>query len=438
MKSPGGWHYWFKYQDGLSNAARVNGLKDCDVRTDGGYIIAPPSINLEGDKYVWAIGTKKLSNIPKELYETLKSKPTQPTEVMSENEDVLSEGRRDNDIFRLCNSLMRGNMPEAEVRKYALIFAKQCGFSPEEAMIKVNSALKRDEQRGTGILTEDVRTWILDQQIGSFPINDLYNALQLSTRKEKQTLSKVLSRLCEGSEPLIERRKGGKAGTFEILEPTDDCKMNWKEAEGDPVDVFLPFGLHEMVETYPGNIIMVAGESNSGKTAFMLNILKDNMHAFDVHYFNSEMGSIELKKRLEKFDHQSIEDWNFSAYERSSDFHRIIKTGKEVINIIDFLEIYDNFYQVGNLIKQIHDRLDGAIAIIGIQKERNSLYGRGGAFGMEKPRLYLNMGNGEIEIAKAKNWVNPDENPNGCKMKFKLVQGHNFIQQGTGWVKDTG
>ncbi len=47
----GGWHYYFKYRPGLVNKARV--IEGCDVRTDGGYIVAPPSRNKKG-VYLWS------------------------------------------------------------------------------------------------------------------------------------------------------------------------------------------------------------------------------------------------------------------------------------------------------------------------------------------------------------------------------------------------
>lgn len=45
----GGWHYYFKYQKGFSNAAGVD--DGIDIRGDGGYVIAPPSIHTSGGKY---------------------------------------------------------------------------------------------------------------------------------------------------------------------------------------------------------------------------------------------------------------------------------------------------------------------------------------------------------------------------------------------------
>ena len=54
-KTPNGWHYYFKHAEGLSNGVRV--ITDCDLRTTGGYIIAPPSKNGNG-VYEWCPGLK--------------------------------------------------------------------------------------------------------------------------------------------------------------------------------------------------------------------------------------------------------------------------------------------------------------------------------------------------------------------------------------------
>ena len=50
----------------------------------------------------------------------------------------------------------------------------------------------------------------------------------------------------------------------------------------------------------PGNIIVVAGEQNAGKTAFLLNFVRLNMTRHEMFYYSSEMGASEMRKRLEK------------------------------------------------------------------------------------------------------------------------------------------
>ena len=50
---------------------------------------------------------------------------------------------------------------------------------------------------------------------------------------------------------------------------------------------------------YPGNIVIVAGSKSAGKTSFLLNTVKENMHQHEIVYLNSEMGDTEFRKRLE-------------------------------------------------------------------------------------------------------------------------------------------
>ena len=53
-KTPRGWHFYFKYQPGLRGGPSI--IDDCDIKTDGGYIIAPPSQNGSSSSYKWLEG----------------------------------------------------------------------------------------------------------------------------------------------------------------------------------------------------------------------------------------------------------------------------------------------------------------------------------------------------------------------------------------------
>jgi len=56
VKTPRGYHYYFRYSPGIRNGVQV--LKDCDIRSEGGYVIAPPSKNGSGNPYQWLDGLK--------------------------------------------------------------------------------------------------------------------------------------------------------------------------------------------------------------------------------------------------------------------------------------------------------------------------------------------------------------------------------------------
>jgi len=169
--------------------------------------------------------------------------------------------------------------------------------------------------------------------------------------------------------------------------------------------------------------VVVAGSPDSGKTAWLLNLIKLNQDKWNIYYQSSEMGETELATRLEQFTDMDLNDWKFIAEERSSHFADVIRP--DDINIIDYMELTDNVWMVAEYLREIHDKLNNGIAIVALQKKRNADLGRGGEFSLEKPRLYLSMDTGKMTIQKAKNWATM-ENPNRKFIKFKIVKGCQF------------
>lgn len=62
VKTARGQHNYFRFNHGLKNSVNVNGLK-LDVRGEGGYVVAPPSIHESGGDYQWEEG-RGLDEIP--------------------------------------------------------------------------------------------------------------------------------------------------------------------------------------------------------------------------------------------------------------------------------------------------------------------------------------------------------------------------------------
>ncbi len=433
-KSPHGWHYWFDYEGGIKNGVRV--LKDCDVRSDGGYIIVPPSVN--GDlNYSWIDGShllkKKKAKLPSMLASTLLygknnyiciNEPNDKKAQQSATKRNMSlcKGHRDQSIFRIASHLFSSGMMDGDILNILKIIGNACDpFFPEnEVVAKFESAKKRNTDSAKSLMQE-IRDWISATK-RNFSATFCYKELEIATKRNKSKARMVFHRLIkEGS-----IARGNRAGEYIYID-SDVERMDFMAAKEETSDIFLPFGLHDMIEIMPGNVILIAGEPNSGKTSVLLNIIKWNLNKYKIHYFNSEMGASELKKRLKKFDDLTLADWKFSAYERGSNFADVIRPGLENLNIIDFLEIHDNFWEIGSLISDIHQKLDGALCVIAMQKNRGTDLGRGGIATLEKPRLALSMYPGRIEIVKAKSWKCHD-NPNGKHVTFKIVDGAKLIQ----------
>jgi len=123
---------------------------------------------------------------------------------------------------------------------------------------------------------------------------------------------------------------------FKVVDD-DLVPINFKGARGEPFDIVLPFGIHQYCKIYRKNIMIVYGSKDSGKTAFLLNIIRLNMNKHRTLYFSSEMVEDELANRLREYKGLELEDWNFEAYDRSHDFHEAIDP--DGLNIIDYLEL---------------------------------------------------------------------------------------------------
>lgn len=270
-------------------------------------------------------------------------------------------------------------------------------------------------------LTLNIRE-LVDNLEGWFNYDQIDRELGILNKKDKDHRRKVIHRLVDDG---VLEKNPKYAGRFQkIVQDVDG--INWQDADINQIyNISFPFEIEKRVNIYSRNLIIIAGSPNSGKTALILNIIEMNQDRYPgkINLFSSEMGPEELKLRISKFD-RPLESWDFNPYERVADFARVIRPDE--INIIDYLEIGDNFFTIADEFRKIFDNLKKGIAIIALQKKTGASMGRGAEFGMEKPRLYLAMDNGVLKIIKAKNWATKD-NPNGLEYRFKLVDGCKFI-----------
>ncbi|SOH02802.1 bifunctional DNA primase/polymerase [Candidatus Kuenenia stuttgartiensis] len=56
VKTARGYHLYYRYRPGIRNFQKRDDLPGIDVRGDGGYVVAPPSIHTSGVQYAWAKG----------------------------------------------------------------------------------------------------------------------------------------------------------------------------------------------------------------------------------------------------------------------------------------------------------------------------------------------------------------------------------------------
>ena len=431
----GGNHYYFRCQDKtLENNTR--GLPGIDFRGNGGYVVMPPSVGEKG-AYEWDIPMTPgeiLPDIPQkylELIEKRRMGSLVSGAVGNFEFLTMTYGERNACLFHLANNLFKGGSTEQFI--YQTLQKQIEGAEPPISMDEIDKIVKSAKQRREGRerpIKEDVREWV-DNMIGcEFTVSDCYRDLSLTLPQDKTGVRKTFLKLV-ASRVIAQTGKNGK---YRLVDNGSEVIDLFAPRKG-AVDIKLPLQLETLVSVRQKNVIVVAGVSNAGKTALLLNMVKDNIPLWKgkILYQSSEMLQDEFQERLSKFQDVPMEYWRgFTPVHRVENWSDAIEP--DWINIIDYLEISEDFFKVGRFINDIFDRLNTGVAIIALQKNKGTEYGLGGARSIEKARLYLTLDPDPPDgclctIRKGKNRVNDEVNPDGMSTRFKLVGGSKIVHR---------
>lgn len=431
-KTPsGGCQMIFKMPD-FNLRLAVRNVPGCDLRAEGGIAIMPPSKNASG-KYEWMpelnINGNEIPPLPDAYILKINNKQYKKNVTLSNDgvTDVTTsnisfeQGSRNDSLFTVANNLFKGGMERINVLYVIENIAKNCNppLDSREILAIIDSAFQRKIGRSRNI-HQELLAWVR-VTTGDFHVTTSYNELQVVTKDEKAAARMAFHRLVV--DEILE--KSGKRDGFYRLKETQAEDIDFMNADTTPFSVKWPLGVHKKVEIYRKSIIIIAGESNAGKTAYCLNIAKENRNNHNVLYLLSEGDPAELKIRLSKFN-EPLSVWNSVKFRniRGGNLAKLIEPSG--FNIIDYLELYKDFYEVAGVINSIYETLTTGIAVIAIQKPEGRDLGVGGRGTLDKARLYLSIEPGKIKIVKGKIWKDEFENPNGLFCTWKLGGGCYF------------
>jgi len=181
-------HFYFLYPQGeksIRNFTRK--FPGIDLRGEGGYAMAPPSIHpVTGETYVWEVGLDEvpLAEPPKWLLdgcETPEIKGTAKVDPLMVLEGV-PEGMRDETLFKYACRLQRQGLKQKEAEVLVLQAAQSCDppFPADEAKAKVKQAFRYPSPQGSLTDTKEPRIHRIGINAWRLVWEDLNLAIEVS------------------------------------------------------------------------------------------------------------------------------------------------------------------------------------------------------------------------------------------------------------------
>lgn len=151
----GGYHLYFHSNSEIKNRAGI--IDGVDVRGDGGYVVAPPSIHSNGNRYEWEYDPEEfdLAEANNNVKYFLDTGINSPGERFS-MPDIVNAGERNDMIFRFaCMMQAKGASDEAVFAATMAENNTKCNppMNEKEVRVIVNSVLKY--QKGKPIHIND-------------------------------------------------------------------------------------------------------------------------------------------------------------------------------------------------------------------------------------------------------------------------------------------
>ncbi len=278
----GGWHYYFKYAEGISNKAGI--FPGIDIRGEGGYVVAPPSVHISGNEYEWA-NEEELADFPSELFGLRKEVDWK--QVVS----GAPQGTRNNTAASYIGKLMRSTQPKDwESFVWPTVLAWNQSNTPplsdKELRITFESIAKKA----------------------------IYDPREAPTPEDKEKIGEVKKKTVEQ-----EKKK------ISFITFTDVLNLGYKELVNTDPEKIISFGYdwldEQLTGIFPGELVIVGSETGCGKTTFCTNIiyktsnkhkcavyaLEDRLEDYGIKALYFKLGKI--KKRYEGVNAVNY-DWN--------------------------------------------------------------------------------------------------------------------------------
>lgn len=378
-----GRHLYFKYYQGLGNATRF--IQDVDIRSDGGYVVAPPSTHSSGYRYSWLSNitcTDALPTFPSWLLQSGKVVESNKTQIGQLKYEDHSNCIQHEDEH-ICTEVKTKNIGWIES---ALKDLKPGNI--DDTFTKVIGKLHH-----SGIAPNDIHVLLTPYAMDTVhPFSRLKDQIDYITRKypNETNQSKENSRL--GKRFTIYSARSH----WEEYQQEKDRKSSLQRPE---METGIK-GLDKLItELRRGEIYVIGARTGVGKTCLCLNISRELCETNKrVLYLSTEMSYISIWDRL---IYQGIRKTpegflisDMSNPDRES-VEWMIKENQPDVLVIDHIQhvgdsLTNRYQEIGKFIKALKDlaRQYKIVILVASQLNRGAEYIDPKTGNKVKPRIY--------------------------------------------------
>jgi hypothetical protein len=469
VKTGKGYHIYFRTKEPVMSQK----FPRLDIKSEGGYVIAPPSIHPNGTQYkfinenvpsIMVIHSLEDIGIPvNQKPELPRNQPNWVTQALQ----GVSEGQRNDICMRLAgyfknkhpqditenlllnwNSKNKPPLPEKEILTTISSVYRYDGSCTNAdnntlslyASTKQNLASKRDNFETTsgqdwGIYAKKFDD-LMRESGGGIDKREVAETIGLKATSD--TFRKLLNR--RKSEGKVRPYRGSPYLIEWVNKDYTVTRLDKMKAHS-MLDIYLPLKIHEYAGVPPGSVIGIAGMTSSGKTSFLLEMAELNVltQPLAVYYWYNEMSEAKMIYRCEDFPlllQAQKADKFFPVKQGNFEFADVLQA--DAINLIDYIDRDEDVFLIGGDIKKLYSQLNNGVVIFALQKKAHLDLGYGGNMSIKLSNLYITLDtkyqsgksmHGMAKIVKCKDWKNIDVNPSGlyCEYHTGGMHGKLFL-----------
>ena len=212
VKTGKGVHFYFKHP-GCKVPSRAGIQPGLDVRGDGGFVVAPPSIHSSGKKYKWKVSLNGgLPQLPPELYKLITSPIVggKRKNLPSIIEGKISEGKRNATLTSLAGSMRAQGFTFEPILAALLEINKTCSPPlPESEVESIAKSITRYEpgEAKRGADSQNLPSELAGRSIHpAIHIEPDFQSVGIVTRENTKLVYKIIT--ANGNSHLAENIKG--------------------------------------------------------------------------------------------------------------------------------------------------------------------------------------------------------------------------------------